>query len=113
MSEQTENQRITGEIIDAIVEYDAWRDNLHPNDLPLAKARIMKALEDKDASLAALRKERELLRKALILGEQHATFDCPHESEQQCKCAEAERKLWNAYREATAKALTPRQEERG
>ena len=101
MSEQTENQRITGEIIDAIVEYDAWRDNLHPNDLPLAKARIMKALEDKDASLSALRKERDRMREALelIKARNEHLYELDNCSKDSFDIA--------------SKALTPRQEERG
>ena len=52
------------EIVQEMIDKEAWRDNLHLNDLPLLRALTTSALRQVDQ--AARKEERERWKKAII-----------------------------------------------
>lgn len=53
---------IVNEVLEAIIEFDAWRDNLHPNDLPMTKKKITDVLTAERRRADGLAEEVEQLK---------------------------------------------------
>lgn len=65
------------EIIESLIQYDAWRDNLHPNDFSTTRRLIEKALEIRDQEIAVLKEENHRLK----LFENKKMVNCNHYGE--------------------------------
>ena len=59
------------EIIEELIHYDAWRDNLHPNDFSYTKHRIEKALQLREDRIAELDKDLSLHKKEVAFFHMH------------------------------------------
>jgi hypothetical protein len=58
----TDHAKTAREIIEKLIEYDAWRDNLHVNNFPMTKVAITTALE---------RVEREAYERAAMVVDEY------------------------------------------